>query len=347
MIDRPKAIDSFNNRLVFYQSSKSQVVQDHGECYTFKANSTIKEQAIYNIDGKVITEYNYRFLTNNLGLRMSAKQNDDMHNFENLAIGDSFTFGQGSTITWPDELNLSNHNSMTNFANGGIPGSGPQCWEWLLKHMRNEGFVPKNLIVGIIYDDLFRGKLTFDLRSRNCLENQALCEKSQIMQGFPKTSSENLQKTYKSIFERNSQRNPDESSFSKIRFYTSQSLPGTATIYRLLRYGFDSNSSIQKLIQDNYVKNIQSIDNIVSSVPLNNHLILLLPTKQEVSENIYNPLLIKAKQQFESDNRKVFDCLRYCSLDSGDFFSHDSHMKESGHRKVANALESYFRGMNR
>ena len=304
-----------DRRVVFFDGP-SPIFENHGDIFTYLPHSKIRNLTAFLTDRGFVTEYDYRFETNNFGLVQDADIVPGRDSL--LLLGDSFTEGQGAE-PWFRLVSPVIDKLGYQPINGGVLGTGFQQWLKLDRYLTGKNIRIKKLLVIFISDDYHRPVWNMPAPVFPCLSGSPLCRV-----GY-------------SYFYRLPP--PDEMSswIAKVRtargplrphleLKTAALLPASYSVYmyfkQLILFGRAEEESRT------------AIDELIKLYGKSNIAFLHLPQKNELA---YGPdsLGLKARRAIQEAGGKLFDGFKLCKLTQKDYYINDDHPNRSGYAKIA------------
>jgi len=279
---------------------------------SYTPNSSLLQSAIY---GDILT-YSYEFKTDQNGFRISNECKDNSPKNNLVAItGDSFTEGQGSSISWIASIQKKLCNQGKDSINAAIAGYGIEGMQKSLVYAY-ERLGARKAIVAIIPENIQRIDTRMVSNEICSMYKSTTCGLRTTWWHHPKNLSE------KELI-----------SFAKKKNKTGI-IPALKSFGLHLRRRILSYSSRDTKI---FQKNIDAMRSIISMFGPNNVSIIILPTKidRNLNSSFKNKTIRNQKLKIFLDsineNVTVKD-IRDCPLDQRHFILNDGHPNESGHK---------------
>lgn len=320
-------IPEINGGVLLLSGGRISTSPDMVRHYT--PNSNIRISAIY---GDTI-EYDYSFTTDEFGFRKTHSCKKPTPDGKSIAIaGDSFTEGLGSTTSWVLQLEKIICLQGISTVNTAMAGFGIEDMNNSLTFARNSLNVRK-AIIGLIQDDIWRLHVPMISRPECSLYNHKDYKCGETITWWHVDRDKRREDRLR--FARTKQY------YGIMPLFKISGLHVVNTIQDLLRKILVFSGIAEKLLlkitstQDVLLKSASAMDAIVRNYGVENVIIFLLPTKNDLGLQGTTAQKIHRDQGFElfrrslSSRPNIID-IRDCPLTSIHFHSVDGHPNDLG-----------------
>ena len=304
------------DRRVIFFDGPSPIFENHGDIFTYLPHSKIRNLTAFLTDHGFVTEYDYRFETNNFGLVQDADiapQRDSL-----LLLGDFFTEGQGAE-PWFRLVSPTIEKLEYQPINGGVMGTGFEQWLRLGRYLAGKNIEARKLLVIFISNDYTRSVWNVPQPVFACLSDPPLCEveKSYLYRLPPPEELPSWIAKVRTV------RGPIK---PRLKLSAAALMPASYSVYiyltqlaRFSRAERESHDAIAELIRLYGRKNVA---------------FLHLPQKDEVGRG---PEIIglRARLAIEEAGGKLFDGFKLCNMTESDYYTDDDHPNKIGYAKIA------------
>ena len=304
-----------DRRLVFLDGP-SPIFENHGDIFTYLPHSKIRNLTAFLTDRGFVTEYDYRFETNNFGLVQDADiapQRDSL-----LLLGDSFTEGEGAE-PWFRLVSPAIEKLGYQPINGGVMGTGFEQWLKLDRYLAAKNIAARKVLVIFISDDYHRSVWNIPLPAFACLSASPLCEagKSYLYRLPP---PEELPSWIAKIRAARGPMKP------RLKLSAAALMPASYSVYIYLQ-DLARFSGAERGSHD-------AIAELIKLYGRNNIAFLHLPQKNEVGHGP-NSIGLRARLAIEEAGGNLFDGFKLCKLTESDYYTNDDHPNKAGYTKIA------------
>jgi hypothetical protein len=313
----------WNRRIMFFDGSGT-IFQNHEDIFTYVPNNEIRSLTVYFSDRDFVTEYDYRFRTNNFGL---VQDSDVIPSRPSLLIlGDSFAEGQGAE-PWFRQLGPHIDGLQYQVLNGGLIGTGFEQWHKLEQYLSAEDVQIRKLVVLFISDDYGRGVWNFSTPALRCLTTLASCRGDESIY-FRLPPAAELRSWVDKI---RTIRAPERLT-DRLRQGARRLLPASHHVYDYLHSKLER-SRARELAEQ---RSRAAIVELIERYGTENVAFVHLPQKDEISGP--NEPGLKARRSIQDARGHLFDGFKLCGLTSADYHVHDGHPNKQGYGKIARCV---------
>lgn len=318
---RSTALEDYDNRYrLIGTQSHSEVFRNIDDYFLYLPNESVRTVAWYDTPAGWVTEYDYSFLTNNLGLVQATDVQPGLPSI--LFLGDSITEGQGAA-PWFDRIH--DRIAATGFqpVNAGLFGTGFEQWLRVHDHLLSAGVTVDRVVAIFIDSDDRRPLWNFPAEMLRCLSNYRVCDGSEGLFGLP-DDAQQLSFVTRMSEARKSALPTDKTG---LQHALRTLFPAATEAYFFVRYVLDSSytrgnvAAIKRLI-DTYGDRI-----IFVHVP---HRWAVMHGISMDSVNVRNVI--------EENGGRLFDGFANCGLAVDDFHPNDGHYNERGYAKLSECV---------
>lgn len=315
----------WNKRYMLFSNNGDDVFHNKKNIFTYKPNSEISSKTYYDINGKFVKEYDYKFSTNNYGLVQLQLIKPNLSS--TILLGDSFTEGKGFT-PW---FNLLNYNIFKDpqVINGGLLGTGFQQWKVLLDELIEDNFIINNVYVIFISSDFTRDIWNFSNESLICIKNFKLCDENNLFFGMPDDEIKTINFLNKMKIQRENKKN------SSVFDYLRNFFDGIRNLSRIARYEL---RILRKKRNNSMIENEKTIKQLIDTYK-NNVTFLHLPEKTEIYANKKNYNGIMAESFIKKNTQNYYDLNLLCNFNINDYYKIDGHFNATGYRKLVDCFQ--------
>lgn len=295
----------------------------------YTPNSNIRVSAIY---GDTI-EYDYTFKTDEFGFRKTHScQNPGRDGMKIAIAGDSFTEGLGSSISWVQQLEKMICLRGTSTINTAMAGYGIEDMNHSLAFTRNS-LNTRKAIIGLIQDDIWRLHVPMISSSECSVYNHKDYKCGETVTWWHVASD--MSRKGRLRFARTKQ------FYGVVPLFKVSSLLVVENIRNLVRKVLVFSGLAEKLLmkitltQDVVFRSASAMDMIIQSYGVENVLIFLLPTKNDLglegtaTQRLLRNQGFKLFRRSLSTSPKIID-IRDCPLSSSHFHVADGHPNTTG-----------------
>jgi hypothetical protein len=302
-------------RQISFFGERGAIFENKNDIFTYFANKDIRRLNVYLNDDDFVTEYDYRFHTNNFGLVQDA---DIVKNVDSmLFLGDSFTEGQGAE-PWFRLVAGEIGNIGYQPINGGLSATGFAQWSRLENYLASNSIRIRKIVVLFISDDYIRGIWNFSDQTLKCLSGSGCRGEGGY---FPLPPVEELYSRVNRI--------RDTRRWALTNERIKKVLPASYRVYDFVRThltpGVHSALNVQR--------SDAAIAALIEKYGTANVIFIHLPTREEVDGP--DGFGLSARRSIENAGGRLYDGFKLCGLTPSDYHRHDGHPNETGYAKIA------------
>lgn len=311
-----------NQRFMFLSASGDGTIFNNIKTFFLHEPKTrIHVVTYYFLNGAWVTEYDYYFNTNNLGLVQSV--DIDLNKESILLLGDSFTQGVGAP-PWTDELSKKISANNYQIVNGGVLATGFAQWLLLSQYLSEKGVNIRKLAVIFISDDYIRLVDNIGEHELSCLKNSKACAGVERFLPLPKDNnlSKLLPEYYNARLKKEANRKP---------IYAKYIPTISGVIDGLMPDPYTTAPHIMEM-----QINGNAIDKFISTYN-DNVIFIHIPQKDELRDGMWR-FGLEARNRILAKGGHVFDGFKQCGLTIQDYYEHDGHPNQKGYEKISKCV---------